>query len=76
MPAAPLTQSVTLNNGTKMPAFGLGTWLSNPGEVGKAVEVALENGYRHIDGAGKLMNISVNVNLQFRDHHQWLTTFL
>ncbi|OCF36045.1 alcohol dehydrogenase (NADP+) [Kwoniella heveanensis BCC8398] len=41
----------TLNNGKKIPSVGLGTWQSAPGEVAKAVEYALKNGYRHLDCA-------------------------
>ncbi|CDZ98478.1 aldo-keto reductase [Phaffia rhodozyma] len=40
-----------LNNGTTIPAIGLGTWKSPQGEVAKAVEHALKSGYTHIDGA-------------------------
>lgn len=45
-----------LNNGTSMPSFGLGTWLSAPGEVGAAVEIALREGYKHIDCAASYGN--------------------
>ena len=60
--------TVTLNNNTKMPYFGLGVFQVNEGnEVFDAVTFAVENGYRHIDtaslygneiGVGKAVNNS------------------
>ena len=44
-------QTVTLNDGNAIPAFGLGTWKSPKGEVRGAVETALKAGYTHVDAA-------------------------
>lgn len=44
-----LNKTLTLNDGNKIPQIGLGTWLSKPGEVANAVEVAIKAGYRHLD---------------------------
>lgn len=48
---------VTLNNGVKMPALGLGVYQSEPGdETQNAILWALEAGYRHIDTAKRYDN--------------------
>jgi len=43
---------VKLNNGVEIPQFGLGVFRSTPGaETSSAVQMAIEEGYRHIDTA-------------------------
>ncbi|NLT96851.1 MAG: aldo/keto reductase, partial [Christensenellaceae bacterium] len=44
-----LNDTVTLNNGVKMPRLGLGVWQVDEGlEVEQAVSTALKAGYRSI----------------------------
>lgn len=52
-----LLSTTTLNNGIKMPWFGLGVFRAEEGnEVENAVRVALEHGYRSIDTAAVYQN--------------------
>lgn len=48
--------TVKLPTGVEMPCLGLGTWLSQPNEVGRAVKHALDCGYRLIDTAEAYKN--------------------
>jgi diketogulonate reductase-like aldo/keto reductase len=48
--------SVTLNNGVKLPALGLGVFQTPPDETRGAVRAALDAGYRHIDTAAAYGN--------------------
>ena len=50
------TPELTLNNGVRMPALGLGVFQSPPEETAAAVETALQVGYRHIDTAAAYGN--------------------
>jgi methylglyoxal/glyoxal reductase len=52
-----LQDTTTLNNGVKMPWFGLGVWKAQEGEeVEQAVKSALQHGYRSIDTAAIYKN--------------------
>lgn len=39
----------SLNSGAKIPAVGLGTWTAEEPEMDKAINAAVDAGYRHID---------------------------
>lgn len=43
--------TLTLNNGVKIPQLGLGTWFIDDDKAAEAVKVAVELSYRHIDTA-------------------------
>jgi 2,5-diketo-D-gluconate reductase A len=52
----PPVPALTLNNGVRMPAIGLGVFQTPPQETTAAVEAALATGYRHIDTAAAYGN--------------------
>ncbi|WP_156289729.1 aldo/keto reductase [Oceanobacillus salinisoli] len=51
-----LQDTVTLNNGVKMPGFGLGVYKAENSETVNAVKAALQHGYRLIDTASYYKN--------------------
>nr|XP_027206724.1 aldose reductase-related protein 2-like [Penaeus vannamei] len=51
-----MKKTVTLSCGGHMPLVGLGCWQSPPDQLTRAVEAALDAGYRHIDTAYNYLN--------------------
>lgn len=51
-----LQPQIILNDGNKMPMFGLGTWNAQGKELKDAVKAAIYCGYRHIDTASNYRN--------------------
>lgn len=52
-------RTLTLHDGTRMPAIGLGTWKPQGDDVYRAVRCALSVGYRHVDCAAVYGNEDV-----------------
>ena len=46
----------TLNNGTTIPALGIGTFLMEPDDAQAAVTSALQSGYELVDTANAYLN--------------------
>ena len=61
-----MCDNILLENGQKMPQVGLGTWLSEPGEVARAVYSALNTVYRHIDCAAVYADERLIMSLKLR----------
>jgi len=49
-------ETFTLNNGTKIPAAGIGTFLMSPKDAEDAVYNAFRSGYTMVDTANAYMN--------------------
>lgn len=56
-----LDKYIVLNNGVKIPQFGLGTWFIDDDKAADAVKAAAEMGYRHILIQRRLMGTNVEL---------------
>lgn len=77
-------QTLTFNNGDRMPILGLGTWKTTNDEIEPVIRQALERGYRHLDcaavygnekGIGKALKQALADNIVTRQH-LWITSKL
>lgn len=77
-------KTLKFKNGDQIPALGLGTWKSAPGEVKNAVLTAIKEGYRHIDCApiynnekevGEALNEAFEQGIVKREE-MWITSKL
>ena len=67
---------ITLNDGRRMPQFGLGVWQTPPGEAAQVVRAAVGLGYRAVDTAAGYNN-EEGVGDALQDHPEvFLTTKL
>ncbi len=77
-------KTLPFTNQDQLPAIGLGTWKSKPGEVRDAVYTAIEAGYRHIDCApiyGNEKEVGEGISKAIADGHAkreelWVTSKL
>lgn len=63
-------RTLSLSNGSVLPAIGLGTWKTTRGEAAVAVDAALAAGYRHFDCATIYKN-EAEIGEVF---HHWLSS--
>ncbi|MFY0599658.1 MAG: aldo/keto reductase [Cyclobacteriaceae bacterium] len=77
-------KTVKFANGDEMPILGLGTFRSDPGEIGRVVTKAIEVGYRHFDCAafygneqeiGEAINEAIDEGIVERED-LWITSKL
>ena len=64
--AVQLARRLVLNTGASIPVLGLGTWQSDPNEIGPVIRCAVERGYRHFDCAAMYRN-EAEIGLAFQD---------